>query len=141
MYWTNSFLVRGSIPSPGPRTVRYGGNTTCIEVCTDDGTLIIPDGGTGIFNITPLALSQSNQGRAGFDLSVDQDGSQLLSGGEWYGVLAAPASLPPLTHTETPHRLDGPGGTVPAVLSAANEIAVAACQAGRDRFPGPPAII
>ncbi|MBU3990022.1 MAG: MBL fold metallo-hydrolase, partial [Gammaproteobacteria bacterium] len=24
--------VRGSIPSPGPPTVRYGGNTTCIEV-------------------------------------------------------------------------------------------------------------
>lgn len=44
--------VRGSIPSPGPRTARYGGNTTCIEVCTDDGTLIILDAGTGIF---PLA--------------------------------------------------------------------------------------
>ena len=41
--------VRGSIPSPGPRTARYGGNTTCIEVATDDGTLIILDGGTGIF--------------------------------------------------------------------------------------------
>ncbi|HEY1044736.1 MAG TPA: MBL fold metallo-hydrolase [Telluria sp.] len=41
--------VRGSIPSPGPRTVRYGGNTTCIEVGTDDGTVIILDGGTGIF--------------------------------------------------------------------------------------------
>ncbi|MDB5935020.1 MAG: fold metallo-hydrolase [Massilia sp.] len=46
--------VRGSIPSPGPRTARYGGNTTCIEVCTDDGTLIILDAGTGIF---PLAQS------------------------------------------------------------------------------------
>jgi phosphoribosyl 1,2-cyclic phosphodiesterase len=41
--------VRGSIPSPGPRTVRYGGNTTCIEVRTDDDTLIILDAGTGIF--------------------------------------------------------------------------------------------
>lgn len=41
--------VRGSIPSPGPRTVRYGGNTTCIEVRSDDGTLIILDAGTGIF--------------------------------------------------------------------------------------------
>ena len=46
--------VRGSIPSPGPRTARYGGNTTCIEVCTDNGTLIILDGGTGLF---PLAQS------------------------------------------------------------------------------------
>ena len=31
--------VRGSIPVPGPKTVRYGGNTTCIEVRTDDGHL------------------------------------------------------------------------------------------------------
>jgi phosphoribosyl 1,2-cyclic phosphodiesterase len=44
--------VRGSIPSPGPKTVRYGGNTTCIEVRSDDGTLIVLDAGTGIF---PLA--------------------------------------------------------------------------------------
>ncbi len=41
--------VRGSIASPGPRTVRYGGNTTCIEVRSDDGALIILDAGTGIF--------------------------------------------------------------------------------------------
>jgi phosphoribosyl 1,2-cyclic phosphodiesterase len=41
--------VRGSIPSPGPRTARYGGNTTCIEVRTDAGALIILDAGTGIF--------------------------------------------------------------------------------------------
>ncbi|MGN7613111.1 MBL fold metallo-hydrolase [Magnetococcales bacterium HHB-1] len=46
--------VRGSIPAPGPKTVKYGGNTTCIEVRTDDNELIIFDGGTGIF---PLAQS------------------------------------------------------------------------------------
>jgi len=50
--------VRGSIPSPGPRTARYGGNTTCIEVCTDNGTLIVLDAGTGIF-----ALAQHLQSR------------------------------------------------------------------------------
>jgi phosphoribosyl 1,2-cyclic phosphodiesterase len=41
--------VRGSIPSPGPRTVRYGGNTTCIEVRTGDDTLIVLDAGTGLY--------------------------------------------------------------------------------------------
>jgi len=46
--------VRGSIPSPGPKTIRYGGNTTCIEVETDDGQTIIIDAGTGIH---PLAQS------------------------------------------------------------------------------------
>lgn len=50
--------VRGSIPSPGPRTVRYGGNTTCIEVCTDDGTLIILDGGTGLFALAQNLLTR-----------------------------------------------------------------------------------
>jgi phosphoribosyl 1,2-cyclic phosphodiesterase len=50
--------VRGSIPSPGPRTMRYGGNTTCIEVRTDDGTLIILDGGTGIFPLAQSLLPQ-----------------------------------------------------------------------------------
>jgi phosphoribosyl 1,2-cyclic phosphodiesterase len=44
--------VRGSIPSPGPRTVRYGGNTTCIEVRLDDDTLLVLDAGTGLY---PLA--------------------------------------------------------------------------------------
>ncbi|MCL6483225.1 MAG: MBL fold metallo-hydrolase, partial [Janthinobacterium lividum] len=43
--------VRGSIPSPGPRTARYGGNTTCIEVRTDNDSLIILDAGSGIFSL------------------------------------------------------------------------------------------
>jgi phosphoribosyl 1,2-cyclic phosphodiesterase len=40
--------TRGSIPSPGPGTVRYGGNTPCVEVRTSDGWLVILDAGTGI---------------------------------------------------------------------------------------------
>ena len=39
--------VRGSIPTPGPTTVRYGGNTSCIEVRAD-GQIIILDAGTGL---------------------------------------------------------------------------------------------
>ena len=39
--------VRGSIPAPGPSTVKYGGNTSCIEVRAD-GELIVLDAGTGI---------------------------------------------------------------------------------------------
>lgn len=40
--------TRGSVPSPGASTVRYGGNTPCVEVRTPDGALIILDAGTGI---------------------------------------------------------------------------------------------
>jgi phosphoribosyl 1,2-cyclic phosphodiesterase/ActR/RegA family two-component response regulator len=39
--------VRGSIASPGPDTVYYGGNTSCVEVRAD-GELIILDAGTGL---------------------------------------------------------------------------------------------
>ena len=38
---------RGSIASPGPDTVRYGGNTSCVEVCLRDGSLLLLDAGTG----------------------------------------------------------------------------------------------
>jgi phosphoribosyl 1,2-cyclic phosphodiesterase len=39
--------VRGSIPTPGPATVHYGGNTSCVEIRAD-GRIIILDAGTGI---------------------------------------------------------------------------------------------
>ena len=50
--------VRGSIPSPGPSTVRYGGNTTSIELETDDGRIIILDAGTGIYPLGQNLLKQ-----------------------------------------------------------------------------------
>ena len=46
--------VRGSIPTPGPHTVRYGGNTTCMQLLDDDsdflidGSITIIDAGSGI---------------------------------------------------------------------------------------------
>jgi phosphoribosyl 1,2-cyclic phosphodiesterase len=40
--------TRGSLPVAGPETVRYGGNTVCVEVRGADGTLLLLDGGTGI---------------------------------------------------------------------------------------------
>ncbi|TML16518.1 MAG: MBL fold metallo-hydrolase [Actinobacteria bacterium] len=39
---------RGSVPTPGPQTVRCGGNTSCIEISLDDGTVFVLDAGTGI---------------------------------------------------------------------------------------------
>lgn len=48
--------VRGSIPVPGPSTIRYGGNTSCVEVRAD-GEIIILDAGTGI-RLLGLALEK-----------------------------------------------------------------------------------
>ena len=39
--------TRGSISAAGPETLRYGGNTTCVDVATDDGTRLVFDCGTG----------------------------------------------------------------------------------------------
>ena len=39
---------RGSIPTPGPDTVDYGGNTSCVEVELRDGAVFVLDAGTGI---------------------------------------------------------------------------------------------
>lgn len=44
---------RGSLATPGAETVRYGGNTSCVEVRLADGTLLVLDAGTGI---RPLGL-------------------------------------------------------------------------------------
>jgi ribonuclease BN (tRNA processing enzyme) len=40
--------TRGSLASPGPDTVRYGGNTACVSVDGCEDTLIVLDAGTGI---------------------------------------------------------------------------------------------
>jgi len=42
------FGTRGSIAAPGPETIRYGGNTSTVEVCANDGTILVLDAGTGI---------------------------------------------------------------------------------------------
>jgi len=40
--------TRGSIPVPGKDTIKYGGNTTCLEVTLESGRSVIIDAGTGI---------------------------------------------------------------------------------------------
>jgi phosphoribosyl 1,2-cyclic phosphodiesterase len=51
--------TRGSVPTPGQKTVRYGGNTACVEVRTNAGAFIIFDSGTGI---RELGLHLARQG-------------------------------------------------------------------------------
>jgi phosphoribosyl 1,2-cyclic phosphodiesterase len=48
--------ARGSVPSPGPETIHYGGNTSCVQVTLEDGTIIVLDAGTGIRSLG-LALA------------------------------------------------------------------------------------
>jgi phosphoribosyl 1,2-cyclic phosphodiesterase len=39
---------RGSLAAPGPETLRYGGNTSCVEVGLDGGSTLVLDAGTGM---------------------------------------------------------------------------------------------
>lgn len=52
--------ARGSIPAPGPETMNYGGNTSCVEVTLSDGSTLILDAGTGIRNLG-LALPREER--------------------------------------------------------------------------------
>ena len=56
---------RGSIAAPGTETMRYGGNTSCVEVRLDDGAVIVLDAGTGI---RALGLELAQQGPRRIDL-------------------------------------------------------------------------
>jgi len=49
--------VRGSLPVPGPDTVRYGGNTSCVEVRSGDEVLII-DGGSGLRGLGEALMAE-----------------------------------------------------------------------------------
>jgi phosphoribosyl 1,2-cyclic phosphodiesterase/CheY-like chemotaxis protein len=77
--------VRGSIATPGPATVGYGGNTSCVEVRAD-GQIIILDAGTGL---RPLgkALTEEFGGQA-LDLTL------LLSHTHWDHIQGLPFFMP-----------------------------------------------
>jgi phosphoribosyl 1,2-cyclic phosphodiesterase/CheY-like chemotaxis protein len=77
--------VRGSIPTPGPSTVVYGGNTSCVEF-RGDGELIILDAGTGI---RPLGaqLASEFKGRP-LDLTL------LISHTHWDHIQGFPFFAP-----------------------------------------------
>jgi phosphoribosyl 1,2-cyclic phosphodiesterase len=56
------FGVRGSIPTPGPKTVRYGGNTVCVEVRLADNTCIVLDAGTGLRDLGTALAAEAYTG-------------------------------------------------------------------------------
>jgi phosphoribosyl 1,2-cyclic phosphodiesterase len=79
-YWG----TRGSIATPGPSTVRYGGNTSCVELRSARGTLVVFDCGTGARVLGRALIDQSRPG--GDPVS----GSILLGHTHWDHIQGLP---------------------------------------------------
>jgi phosphoribosyl 1,2-cyclic phosphodiesterase len=78
--------VRGSIPAPGPSTVRYGGNTSCVSLRSSGGLLVL-DCGTGARNLgMSLMDGVFGQGRG--------EASILLSHAHWDHIQGFPFFVP-----------------------------------------------
>lgn len=73
--------TRGSVPTPGSRTVRYGGNTPCLAIEDDGGHHVILDAGSGI---RALGKRLTREAHAPLDLVV------LLSHTHWDHIQGLP---------------------------------------------------
>ena len=79
--------VRGSIPAPGPATIRYGGNTSCVSLRPKSGGLIVLDCGTGARNLG-MALMEGPFGQGRGEASI------LLSHAHWDHIQGFPFFVP-----------------------------------------------
>jgi len=77
--------VRGSIPTPGPGTVQYGGNTSCLELRAG-GQIIILDAGTGLRLLGRQLLAE--YGEEPLDLTL------LLTHTHWDHIQGLPFFMP-----------------------------------------------
>ncbi len=66
-YTVTFWGTRGSIPTPGPHTARYGGNTPCVSVAAGGDRLVVFDAGTGV---RPLGLAIDGASRGPLNLDI-----------------------------------------------------------------------
>ena len=77
--------TRGSIPTPGPQTTRYGGNTSCVSITGSNGQLLILDAGSGL-----RALGHQLMAQRGATIVADI----LLSHTHWDHIQGLPFFKP-----------------------------------------------
>jgi ribonuclease BN (tRNA processing enzyme) len=83
--------VRGTIPTPGPETVRLGGNTACIDVLTSDQQLIILDAGSGIRRLG-IALQDEYPDRIVGTILISHTHWDHIQGFPFFAPLVGPQS-------------------------------------------------
>ncbi len=77
--------TRGSIAKPGPDTFRFGGNTSCVEVRSDAGSLLVIDCGTGAHGLGQALMEERPNG---------MEGSLLISHTHWDHIQGFPFFAP-----------------------------------------------
>jgi len=92
--------VRGSIPCPGPDTVYYGGNTSCLEIRADN-RLIIVDFGTGVRALGEWLLKNDYKKYGKIDADI------FLTHTHWDHMMGFPM-FPPVYMDKTVLRITGP---------------------------------
>jgi phosphoribosyl 1,2-cyclic phosphodiesterase len=98
--------VRGSYPVPGAATVRYGGQTSCVEARTASGETVIVDAGTGMRSLGNKLLAEANGQPRPYHV--------LLSHVHWDHIQGLPFF--------SPAYISGTKISVHALLTAANEL-------------------
>ena len=87
-FWLRFWGVRGSLACPGPETIRYGGNTSCIEVNCGSDVLVL-DCGTGV---RALGKDLEQRGVESFDILFSHTHIDHLVGWPFFLPAQNPAS-------------------------------------------------
>jgi CheY-like chemotaxis protein/phosphoribosyl 1,2-cyclic phosphodiesterase len=106
--------TRGSIATPGPGTNRFGGNTSCVELTTANGELLIFDCGTGAH---PLAADLMARGKKAIHANI------LLGHTHWDHIQGFPFFSPAFVkgNSVAIHGPEGSRGSLHEVLAGQME--------------------
>jgi phosphoribosyl 1,2-cyclic phosphodiesterase len=90
-YTVKFWGTRGSIPTPGPQTARYGGNTACVSVSGPDGRLMILDAGSGLRPLGHELMAKRNSAISA-DILLSHTHWDHIQGLPFFKPLSAPGN-------------------------------------------------